>query len=412
MVAEILCVGTELIFGNIVNTNARFVAQKLASVGADMEFQTVVADSEEYLKKALEVALSRSDVVITVGGLGPTSDDLTKETCAAYFNKEMILDNKTLDDIKAYFKKRKITYTDNNSRQAKFPKGAKIIRNENGTAPGCAIEENGKLIIMLPGPPSELEPMFIKEVIPILSKRSNSSYNSKTLRMYGLSESAVEEAVKKVIDMKGNPYVATYTQEGEVHLRITSKADNASIARQTTDNAAKILQELFDQNIYSVDDRSLEETVVATLLKKHLTIACAESCTAGLFTAKFGSCSGVSAVLKEGVISYSNYSKVSRLNVSRITLETYGAVSPQTAEEMAIGVVQNLNANVGVGITGIAGPNSDNTHKPVGLVYIAVFYDNNTTIREYHFQGDRDKIRSGAVTAALDLVRRVINGII
>ncbi|MDR3091116.1 MAG: competence/damage-inducible protein A [Clostridiales bacterium] len=404
MTAEILSVGTELLLGDIVNTNAAFLSRKLAGLGINCYFQTTVGDNAGRLREALETAFARAEIVICSGGLGPTEDDLTKETCAEYFGLPLDTDEQALADIKAFFGRRGLPMTANNEKQALIPRGAAVLRNGNGTAPGCAIERDGRTLIILPGPPDELEPMFESAAVPLLKKYGGGTLVSRTLRICGIGESAAEELIKPWL-AGGNPTVAPYAKLMEVHLRVTGRADTEEAAAALIEPVAAELRAIFGDKIYSERDKSLAETVAGLLVERGLTIACAESCTAGLLCAALGDCPGVSAALKEGVVAYDNEAKVTRLGVSRDTLRDFGAVSAECAAEMAEGITRNLGTDIGVSITGIAGPASDGTGKPAGLVYVGLRAFGRTDVREFHFTGTREKIRKSSVVKALDMVR-------
>lgn len=408
MVAEILAVGTELLLGDIVNTNSAYIAAELKELGISVYFQGVVGDNQERLVSALEAASNRSDIVILTGGLGPTEDDLTKETVAKFLNLEMELDEGSWNGIQEFFKKRSRPITENNKKQAVFPKNSTILKNEKGTAPGCAIEQNGKIFIMLPGPPFEMEPMFKNEVIPFLSNKSDACFYSKTLRVCGIGESAAEDMLKELIDAQTNPTIAPYAKAFEVHLRVTASARNRQEAERLTVPTVEKIYEILGDNIYGEDESTLEQIVVSLLAERKLKLACAESCTGGLLASRLVNVPGASEVFMECIVSYSNESKISRLGVSQKTLEEYGAVSAQTAEEMAEGVVKSQNCGVGVSITGVAGPG--HAEKQPGLVYIGIYLNGEVTVKEFRFAGDRERIRNQSAVSALDLLRRILNG--
>ncbi|BBE31076.1 putative competence-damage inducible protein [Tepiditoga spiralis] len=404
MKAEIISVGTELLLGDIVNTNAQFISQKLSELGFDVYYQTTVGDNEERLKKAIKNAFERADLIITTGGLGPTKDDLTKETIAKYFNKKLILHNESFDKLKFFFKDKKMT--ENNKKQCYFPEGATIIQNKNGTAPGCIIEKNDKIAILLPGPPKEMKPMFLNTVFPYLKKQTNEILFSKILRVIGVGESEAETLIKSLIENQNNPTIAPYAKDGEMFFRITAKAKNKMEALELINPISKKIKDILKNNVYAEGNTPIEEVVAKLLIEKNLKISVAESCTGGMVSSKLINYPGISSVFLEGIVTYSNESKINRLNVSKKTLETYGAISKQVAKEMVEGIVKNSNSNIGLSTTGIAGPSGGTKEKPVGLVYIGIYINGKTIIKKLNLHGNREKIRSRTTKIILDQLRR------
>lgn len=406
MTVELICVGTELLLGNIVNTNAAYLAEKCAGLGLSCYYQSVVGDNKQRLKETLQTAVNRSDVVILSGGLGPTEDDLTKETAAEVMGRKLVEDAASRAHIEAYFAERGITPTENNWKQALMPVGGKILPNPNGTAPGVIIAENNTHVVLLPGPPHELKPMFENHVIPYLKKLEPGIISSQTVKVCGVGESKVEMLLKDLIDGQDNPTLATYAKPGEVHIRVTAKAEGEKEARRMIKPVIKEIKSRMGSNIYTTDeDVTLERAVVELLLANKLTITCAESCTGGLLSARLINVPGVSEVYKSGYVTYSNKAKKKILGVKKSTLEKYGAVSRQTAAEMAKGLAFVGKSDVAVSITGVAGPDGGTEEKPVGLVYIACCVKGEVTVKEYHFSGNRQTIRESAVSAALVLMR-------
>ena len=406
MTVELICVGTELLLGNIVNTNAAYLAEKCAGLGLSCYYQSVVGDNGQRLRETLQTAVKRSDVVILSGGLGPTEDDLTKETAAAVMGRELVEDAASRAHIEAYFAARGITPTENNWKQALMPVGGVILPNPNGTAPGVIIAEKNTHVVLLPGPPHELKPMFENHVIPYLKKLEPGIISSQTVKICGIGESKVETLLKDLIDGQDNPTLATYAKPGEVHIRVTAKAEGEKEARRLIKPVVKEIKSRMGSNIYTTDeDVTLERAVVELLLANKLTVTCAESCTGGLLSARLINVPGVSDVYKSGYVTYSNKAKRKILGVKRSTLEKYGAVSRQTAEEMAKGLAFVAKSDVAVSITGVAGPDGGTAEKPVGLVYIACCVKGEVTAKEYHFSGNRQTIRESAVSAALVLMR-------
>ncbi len=409
MTVELVSVGTEILLGNIVNTNAAYLAEQCASIGFSCFYQTVVGDNEERLMQALQTAFGRSDIVIASGGLGPTQDDLTKETAAKVLGRSLYMDDHSKERIAQYFTRRGLELTENNWKQAMVPEGATVIDNDNGTAPGIIMEENGKRIILLPGPPGELIPMFESAVGPYLAGAAAGVIYSQTVKLCGIGESKAETMIADLIAQQGNPTIAPYAKTGEVHLRITAKAEEEKEARKLVKPVVKELKNRFGMNVYTTDkDVTLEEAVVDLLLANRLTVTTAESCTGGLLSARLINVPGVSEVFKSGQVTYSNKAKHKLLGVKKPSLDKYGAVSENVAKQMAKGAAVSSKADVAVAITGIAGPDGGTAQKPVGLVYIACSVCGKMKIKEYHFSGSRSKIRENSVTAALTLMRQSI----
>lgn len=410
MVVELVSVGTELLLGNIVNTNTQFLAEQCALLGLSMYHQSVVGDNPERLAEVVRTAMGRSDVVIFTGGLGPTEDDLTKETCAQVMGLELKEDAHTRKRIEEYFKNsiyKKIS--DNNWKQAMVPEGAIVLDNDNGTAPGLILEKDGKAAILLPGPPAELYPLFKNQVSPYLKRRQPEVIRSQMVKICGVGESQVEDRLLDLIDRQTNPTIATYAKTGEVHLRVTARAESEEEAKRLVKPVVKEIKNRFGDHVYSVrEEESLEMAVVKLLQKHELTVTTAESCTGGLLAGRIVNVPGASEVFREGFITYSNKAKRKYLDVNKSTLKKYGAVSEQTAREMAIGGVFAADCDACVAVTGIAGPDGGTEDKPVGLVYIATYMKEKVTVKKYQFKGDRAKVREMAVVRALDLLRRSI----
>ncbi len=410
MICEFISVGTELLLGNIVNTNTQFLAEKCALLGLSMYYQVTVGDNRKRLAEAVGTALKRSDVVILTGGLGPTEDDMTKEVCAEVMGFALVEDAHTRERIEAYFQNSIYKdISDNNWKQAISPEGARILDNENGTAPGLILEKNGKLCVLLPGPPNEMIPLFMNQVYPYLQKLWPEVIHSQMVKICGVGESQVEDKLLDMIDRQTNPTIATYAKTGEVHLRVTAKARNQEEAERLIKPVVKEIKKRFGEQVYSTrEDETLEMAVVRLLKKHELTVTTAESCTGGLLAARLVNVPGVSDVFREGFITYANRSKRKILDVSKSTLKKYGAVSEQTAKEMATGGVFATDADVCVAITGLAGPDGGTEEKPVGLVYIACYLREKVRVERYQFKGNRNKIREQSVVKALDLLRRSI----
>lgn len=406
MTAEIICVGTELLLGNIVNTNAAFLSEKLAYLGINCYFQTVVGDNRDRLLSVINTALSRADILIFSGGLGPTEDDLTKETVAEALGKKLIRDKKAEQKIADYFALRGRIPTDNNWKQADVIEGCEILYNKNGTAPGIFVSEGEKTVILLPGPPLELKSMFTDSVMPKLQQKCGQVFYSQTVKIVGPGESSVETQILDMLDTQDNPTIAPYAKTGEVHLRVTARAKDEKEAREKTAPVVEELYRRFGNAVYTTDaDETLEMALTKLLMKKKYTMTTAESCTGGMIAARMVNAPGVSAVLKSGFITYANEAKEELLGVSHDTLEKFGAVSRETAEEMAEGAAKAAHTDAAVAVTGIAGPDGGTKEKPVGLVYIGVNVRGNVEVREYHFSGSRQKIRESVTAAALTFLR-------
>lgn len=407
MTAEIISVGTEILLGNIVNTNAAFLAEQCASLGLSCYYQTVVGDNEKRLLEAIKTALLRSDIVILSGGLGPTEDDLTKETAAKAAGLPLILDEHTKVRIQSYFDGIGRVPTGNNWKQALIPEGAVVLDNDNGTAPGLIVKTDGKYMFLLPGPPDELIPMFNNQAAPFIRKLSDEVIVSETLKLCGVGESAAADKIKDMLETQTNPTIAPYAKIGEVHLRITAKAASEEEAKALIAPVLSELSRRFGEAIYtSQADEMLEAVLVKLLKKQKLTITTAESCTGGMLCARLVNVPGASDVLNLSAVTYANEAKQRILNVSKDVLEKYGAVSEQTARAMAEGAAAFAGADVALSVTGIAGPDGGTKEKPVGLVYIGCFACGETEVIECRFKGSRRKVREQTVIKAMDFARK------
>lgn len=405
MKAEIITVGTEILLGDIVNTNSQFLAKELASLGIDVYYQSTVGDNESRLMDTLNESLDRSDIIITTGGLGPTNDDITKEVAAKCFNQELVFYNDIWKDIKQYFEKIGVEPTENNKKQAYFPKDCIILNNSNGTAPGAILKKENKMIIVLPGPPKEMIPMFNNELKKHLENLTNYKLISRTLRFFGIGESELEDKLSDIINNQTNPTIAPYAKEGEVTLRITAKSYTKDDADNLIDEVENKIKTVVGKYLYGYGETTLEETVAKLLVEKNLTIAVSESCTGGMVSSMLIDYPGISQVFMEGCVTYSNEAKMSRLGVKKETLDSFGAVSTETAIEMAKGVAMNLKTNVGLSTTGIAGPGGGTAEKPVGLVYIGLYINGKTKVKKLNLAGSREKIRVKATKEALNFLR-------
>lgn len=409
MTVELISVGTEILLGNIVNTNAAYLSEKCALLGLSLYYQTSVGDNEERLAETLKMAMDRSDIVILSGGLGPTQDDLTKEVAARVCGKKLVMDEHSKARIVEFFKNLGAAkITDNNWKQAMVPEGCIVVDNLNGTAPGIIIEAKGKSVILLPGPPNELIPMFERDIFPYLNKMQPEIIASVMVKMCGIGESAAETEIRDLIDSQTNPTIATYAKTGEVHLRVTAKAADEKDAKRLLKPVVKELKNRFGNKIYTIDEKvTLEQSVIEMLKERDLTLTTAESITAGMVAARLTNVPGASEVFKQGFVTYSNRAKRKLLDVKKNTLKDYGAVSEKTAKEMAKNGAFITGSDVCIALTGIAGPDTEED-KPVGLVYMACSYNNKITVQEFHFNGERAKIRENAVVKALTMLRECI----
>ena len=414
MNAEILCIGSELLHGDIVNTNARYISKKLAEIAIDVHYQTVVGDNAERIKNAFDICFSRADIVICTGGLGPTQDDITKEALAEYFGVEMVFDQGSYEHVKNIYMRFRRDFPQNNMRQAYFPKGSIILDNPNGTANGCIYrgrddEGNYKIGILLPGPPKEMEPMMDSKVIPYLKQFSDWVVYGEKLVVTNIGESAAEEMVLDIIKKQTNPTLATFASAGKVIFRITAKAENKEKCIELISPVREELIRRFGKdNAYLVESGNVEDKVARLLLENNLTISVAESLTGGLVSSKLISYPGISKSYLEGFVTYSNEAKIKTLGVKKETLYKYGAVSQETAKEIAYGAALVSGSDIGVSTTGIAGPDGGSKEKPVGLAYVCVYYKGRYEVKKIHSSGARETVRERAAVAALDLVRTCI----
>ncbi len=406
MNTEIIAVGSELLLGQIVNTNAQYISNNLSDLGINVYYHTVVGDNRNRFMEALKIASGRADLIITTGGLGPTMDDLTKETIADFLGLKLTLHEPSAQAIREFFKKRGRTLTENNLKQAMFPKEAVVLPNNYGTAPGAIIEKDNRVYIMLPGPHFELQPMFSNYVIPYLAERENQKIFSRVLRIYGIGESAVEETIKDLLINQTMPTIAPLASYGEVTLRLTVKCDREQDPLEFIKPVEDEIRRRLGDAVYGIDSESLEIVVAKLLEEKGLTLAVAESCSGGLIGDMLTDVPGISKNFLEGAITYSNEAKIKRLGVKPETIESHGAVSRETAREMAVGITETTGADIGLAVTGIAGPCGGTVQKPVGLVYIAIAMNGEADVDEFRFSGDRKRIKHSTAKQALDLLRR------
>lgn len=410
MKSAILSVGTELLFGQITNTNSVYLSQELNTMGIDVMYHYTVGDNPERLKEMIKQAFKDCDLIITSGGLGPTQDDLTKEIAAEVLHDNLVLHQPSLDWLKGYFKKLGRSMTENNLKQVYMPSRATVFDNDAGTAPGFALEENGKVIICMPGPPREMTRMFQVKAKPYLEGKSGAVIFYRMLRTFGLGESALEDAVKGLIDEQTDPTLATYAKEGEACLRIASKRATLEEAKDAVDQMVEKVKKIIGEYTFSYDDETLSQVVGQKLIERGISISCAESCTGGLFAETLTDISGISSVFDRGLVTYSNNAKMDELGVKSETLEKYGAVSKETAIEMAKGLKEKTGSRVCVSITGIAGPEGGTEEKPVGLVYVCAIFDEKIVEKEYRLRNvNRKWNRNYSVLHMLDLVNKLID---
>lgn len=404
MKAEILCVGTEILLGDIINTNAAFISKELAQKGIDVYNQSVVGDNPERLEESLALAFDRNDIVIMTGGLGPTYDDLTKEIVADYFGKKLVLHEASLDAIKEYFDKRGGRMTENNIKQAMMPEGCIVLPNHNGTAPGMIIEGARKTAILLPGPPREMKAMWYESVVPYIDKLTDEVISSHNIKLFGIGESAMENMLHDYLINHTNPTAAPYAKDGECLLRVTAKAHSKEEAEKMMQPMIREITDMLKEYVYGIDVPDIQTALVNSLSEAGLSIACAESCTGGLVAKRITDVAGASRVFSYGICTYSNSAKVKLLNVSEKTLEKYGAVSKETAMEMAKGIRRVSGSDIGISTTGVAGPEASEG-KPVGTVFIGVSCDGRTEAKELKLGrgrvDDRELIRYIAASHAL-----------
>ena len=408
-VCELISVGTEILLGDILNTDAQYLSIELAKLGISVIHQSTVGDNRERLLAQLDEAAKRSDIIILSGGLGPTPDDLTKEVCCEFFGKEMFLHEPTVEKIKKYFSSKGIEMAQNNLKQAMLPKDCVIFPNDNGTAPGMAIEKDGVHILVLPGPPRELKPMFQNCAVPYLMQFSDRIIVSHNIRTFGIGESSMAERVNDLFDAR-NPTVAPYAKDGEALLRVTAMAMTKEDAESLCEPVIEEIKKRLDAYVYGVDYNCIEEAVVAMLKEHHLKVATAESCTGGLIAKRITDVPGASEVFECGIISYANEIKHKVLGVSEDDLNKYGAVSEPVAKQMAQGALKVSGADIAVSVTGIAGPDSDSTDKSVGLVYIGLADKENVWVREIRTsRRDRSYNRYVSASNALNMIRLYID---
>jgi nicotinamide-nucleotide amidase len=407
MKTEIISTGTELLLGQILDTNAQYLSAQLSVLGIEVDYHTTVGDNPERLENVLRQAWQRADLIVTTGGLGPTADDLTKETAAKVLGLEMVLDDKSLKGIRHFFADRKSEMPASNLKQAYFPKGARIFPNELGTAPGAMVTKDNKTFIILPGRPFEMQPMFEQYVLLELEKhivQGKKRMRTRILRVFGIGESALEEVLGELLS-QDNPVVALIALRTEINIQLTACDADEEVAVKILDTAEQAIRSRLGYKVFARDEETMAAVVGQALRNRGYTLATAESCTGGLVGATLTHEAGISDCYLGGVISYANSVKESVLGVKRSTLQSVGAVSRETAEQMAEGVRRLTGADLAISITGLAGPGGETETKPIGLVYIGLASLKGTEVRKFQFHGGRDSIRQLTVMAALNMVR-------
>lgn len=406
---ELISVGTEILLGDILNTDAQFLSQELAKLGISVMHQSTVGDNAGRLMSLLKTAAQRSDIIILSGGLGPTPDDITKEVCCEFFGREMYLHTESLEKMKTFFAQRGREMPESNVKQAMLPVGCTVFVNNNGTAPGLAMEQDGTHLLLLPGPPRELKAMYFESALPYLKQFSDKVIISHNVRTFGIGESSMAEKVSDLLEM-ANPTVAPYAKDGEALLRVTAMADSEEQAEELCRPVIEEIKARLGDTVYGIDYTCIEEAVVDLLKKNGLKIATAESCTGGFIAKRITNVSGSSDVIECGIVSYSDRIKNKILGVSADDLRKYGAVSETVARQMAQGAVRVSDADIAVSVTGIAGPNGDGSDKPVGLSYIGLADRDNSWVIELNTgRTDREYNRYVNASTALNLIRKYIN---
>lgn len=408
MKTAILSIGTELIMGQTVNTNGAVLSRELTGMGLPVYYHLSVGDNPDRIKRSMAYLYEQVDFIITTGGLGPTQDDLTRETIADYFGLPLELHEPSLDAIKGFFDRIGQPMNENNRKQATFPKGAMILDNPLGTAPGYYLECNGKKLASLPGPPHEMRPMLDARLKPLIQNLSEGWFESRYVVLYGIGESAAETALEDLITTQTNPTIAPYAEPGQVMFRVTAKGEDREHALSLLEPTMAIIRERMKDKIVSEDARSLWQVTSAMFIENHKTVALAESCTGGMLASGLTDMPGISEVFDRGYVTYSYAAKEQDLGVPAEVLEKHGAVSEETAREMALGLKRRTGADLCLAITGIAGPGGDTDDKPIGLVYIALASDDGVQVVKNQFYGNRQRVRTATCQKALDMMRRAM----
>ncbi len=409
--AELIAIGTELLLGNIANTDAQMISEGLSALGINVYYHTVVGDNPDRVRQAVEIARGRADTIITTGGLGPTCDDLTKVALAEAFGKKLVYHEPSAQRIRDRFAAMERPVTENNFQQAMVPEGCTVLDNDWGTAPGVAFEADGVHVVLLPGPPRECEMMFRHRAVPYLKSLSDGVIASRTVKTFGIGESAAEALLRDLMNALHNPTLAPYAKPTGTELRITAHAASEEEAYALIAPVEAQVKAILGDHVIGVNVGSIQEVCLDLLKARGLTLGTAESCTGGLIAKLITDLPGASAVLKGGIVSYTDAVKETVLGVPRATLAEYGAVSPQVAEAMARGAKRLLGCDFALSATGVAGPDRDDRGNPVGLVYLALAYGDDCIVREFHAgKGSRDRVRRLAAGTALDMLRRHLTG--
>jgi len=410
--AELIAVGTELLLGNIANTDAQMISQGLSQLGINVYYHTVVGDNPQRVRQAVDIARGRADILITTGGLGPTCDDLTKVAVAQAFGKELVYHEPSAQRIRDRFAARGTPVTENNFQQAMVPEGCTVLDNDWGTAPGVAFASGGTHVLMLPGPPRECEKMFRHRALPYLQKLSDGVIASRTVKTFGIGESAAEALLRDLMNALHNPTLAPYAKPTGTELRITAHAPTREEALRLIAPVEERVKAILGDKVIGVDVDSLEEVCFALLKDRGLTVGTAESCTGGLLAKLLTDLPGSSAVFRGGVVSYTNGVKAGLLGVPQDLLDRYGAVSPQVAEAMARGAKAALGCDIALSTTGVAGPDADDRGNPIGLVYLGLAWGDQCRVTEFRAGPvERERVRRQAAQTALDLLRRHLTGL-
>ena len=408
MNTEVINVGNELLTGYTLNRNVQIISKALARLGININFNTAVSDIEEDIILVSEIALKRADLIIYTGGLGPTRDDFTKEVVSKVLNRELILDETLLKNIEDFFKSRNLEMTKNNDKQAYIPKGAIALENDNGTAPGIFINYGKKIIILLPGPPREVEPLLFNKALPLITNLTDNKIVSKTINTIGIGESKLETIIDSIITHYNSVDIATYARSGQVDVRITIDMDDEEKAENLLSEICEEIRKKVEDYIYSYDNETIEQVVFKLLKGNKLKVGFCESCTGGLVTSQLTKLAGASEVIDRSIVTYSNDSKMEEVFVKKETLDEHGPVSKQTALEMAKGLLTRKNIDIAVSITGFAGPEVPGDDSPVGLVYIALATKDTTLVKKNMFSGSRGYIQERSSKEAFNLIRKHI----
>ena len=408
MIAEILSIGTELLMGQITDTNAQYIATRLAQYGINHYYNSTVGDNWDRLCGTIKTALERSDVVLMTGGLGPTDDDISKEAAAAVMDCELYLDERAKTEMEQRFSRMNRKMTENNLKQAYLPVGCVPLYNKNGTAPGCIINKNDKIIVLMPGPPKEMRPMLDEQVLPYIGQWCDTTLFSKELKIFNYGESALASTLKDMLDGQTNPTIAPYAQMGEVLLRVTASCRTAEEGERIVRPVIDEIRRRVGDYVYSEDGETLQAVCARLIKQSGLKLAAAESCTGGMLSSSLIDIAGSSEWFLEGAVTYSNEAKNKRLGVDMAVIEKVGAVSREVAALMAEGIAKTAGSDIGLSTTGIAGPGGGTAEKPVGLVYVGLYINGKTQVKELRLSGDRYRIRYNATQHALDMLRKAL----